>query len=108
MFLMGIKSQRFRESSFSKFYYTVQKKPFATPRTFLYFGPKPVVIDTVRVGLVLVDLNPINDTYKPSKKIPLRYVAIPYVCFTTQIYQGSSLFLWVYFDLNIAQDKGRS
>jgi len=35
MFLMGIKSQRFRVSSFSKFYYTLQKKPFATPRTVL-------------------------------------------------------------------------
>ena len=35
MFLMGIKSQRFGASSFSKFYYTLQKKPFATPRTVL-------------------------------------------------------------------------
>jgi len=36
MFLMGIKSQRFGASSFSKFYYTLQKKTFATPRTVVY------------------------------------------------------------------------
>ena len=35
MFLMEIKSQRFGASSFSKFYYTLQKNPFATPRTVL-------------------------------------------------------------------------
>jgi len=34
-FLLGIKSQRFGASSFSKFNYTLQKKPFATPRTVL-------------------------------------------------------------------------
>ena len=31
MFLMGIKSQRFGVSSFSKFYYTLQKNPFYEP-----------------------------------------------------------------------------
>ena len=36
MFVMGIKSQRFGASSFSKFDYTLQKNPFATPRTVLH------------------------------------------------------------------------
>jgi len=40
MFIMGIKSQRFGAYSFSKFYYTLQIKPFATPRTVLYRGKK--------------------------------------------------------------------
>ena len=44
MFLIGIKSQRFVVSSFSKFYYTLQKKPFATPRTVLDQFKNPFVI----------------------------------------------------------------
>jgi len=40
VFLTGIKSQRFGASSFSKFYYTLQKKPFAAPRTHLYQAKK--------------------------------------------------------------------
>ena len=35
MFLKRKKSQRFGASSFSKFYYTLQKNPFATPRMVL-------------------------------------------------------------------------
>ena len=37
---MGLKSQRFGASSFSKFYYTLQEKTFATPRTVVYWPKK--------------------------------------------------------------------
>ena len=40
MFFMGIKSQGLGASSFSKFYYTLQKKSFPAPRTVLYRAKK--------------------------------------------------------------------
>ena len=82
MFLMGTKSQRFGASSFSKFYYTLQKKPFATPRNNLYRAKKSLCDKSQFAHLFYyTDLS----RFVPS--VSIEYLTICWICPDSRISQ---------------------